>query len=384
VITEDEVRRQAEAALGWSDGIPPGIWDYLVAEQKVAAVMEGKKDLNWFTDECWALARAAGLERRLLRPPAMLTADQRQRASDHQTVLAILLAREAGKETGVVSFRGHVLGGRVLPLARVEDWLTEQATNDGEPTVWLQDVAVPSGYEVRRVPYRWEVFTESGLSITQAHPARASSRMLVCARIGRPPMVFITRTGGVLEELRELSERLARQFGWVPMQATLFILTDQVPTIPLVHVRTEASSSRPACTRIILDVDPTASPNLVAERYRQHRRELFQRRVRGLGRRHLKLAAFVAEHLGEPVWPKLFEEWNRKHRKWKYQRRNIFKRDCLRARMRVLTLGMLLGRRTYSGREGKLVPMAGVDRKAGSRGSRTPRSRKQKTRNARR
>jgi hypothetical protein len=92
----------------------------------------------------------------------------------------------------------------------------------------------------------------------------------------------------------------------------------------------------------------------------------------------------VAEHPGEQVWPELFEEWNRKHPRWKYQRRNIFKRDCLRARMRVLTLGMSHGRRTYSESEGKLVPMIGVDRKAGPRDSRTPRSRKQKTRNARR
>jgi hypothetical protein len=364
--------------------IPPKQWNYLLDQLKVAAVMEGKKDINWFTDECWAIASLTDLERRVLQPPPLLTANQRQKADDHQTVLAILLAREAGREKAVMGFRERILGGRVLSAGRVETWLTEQATKDGKPTVWLQDVAVPSGYEVRDVPYGSEVFTEPGLSITQKHPARASSRMVACALIGRPPRAFMTRAGGVLEELRELSQRLSRQFGWAPMQATLFVLTDEVPTVPLAHVSIEASSSRPACTRIILDVDPTATPNLVAERYRQRRKELFPRRVRSLSRRHLNLAAFVAEHPGEHVWPELFAEWNRKHPKWKYQRRNIFKRDSLRARMRVLTLGMPDERWTYSEDEGKLVPLRRIDGKSGARRFRATRSAKQRTQNVRR
>jgi len=325
----------------------------------------------------------AGLERKLLAPPAILTATQRQRASDHQTVLAILLARDAAREKVVREFRERALGGQVLPLERVEDWLTKQAAKDGEPTVWLQDVAVPSGHEILRVPHRWEVFTRPALSISARHPARASSRSLVCARLGAPPLAFITRSGGVLEELREIGQRLARQFGWAPMQATLFILTDQVPTVPLVHVRTEISSSRPACTRIVFDVDPTARPNLVAERYRQYRQDLFPRNVRALSRRHLKLAVFVAEHSGANLWPELFVEWNRKHPDWKYQRRNNFKRDCLRARRQILTLGMSSERRTYSDDEGKLVPVIRADRKVGSAPSPTPRSRKPRTRKAR-
>ncbi len=197
---------------------------------------------------------------------------------------------------------------------------------------------------------------------------------------GEPPVTVMTSAGGVLEELRELSQRLARRFSWNPLQAVLFILTGAIPSVPLVRVTSERSASRPAFTRVVLDVDPTASPSLVAEQYRQHRKDIFPRRVRALSARHLKLAAFVARRAGAATWPELFEEWNRKHAKWKYQRRNIFKRDCVRARMRVLTLGMAGSGRSYSEDEGKLVSRVRLARKASAKASPTARSRKQSTR----
>jgi hypothetical protein len=384
VITQDEIRREAEAKIGISGGVPSHLWGHLVEEGMVAAVMRGEKDIPWLTDRFWAIARLTGLERRLHQPPPMLTAQQRQHANDHQTVLAILVGREAANDEAVVKFRQRALMGQVLPLARVKGWLEDQAAKDGKPTVWLQNVAVPPDHEIRRVPHRWMFFTEPGLTISQEHPAEVSSRMLVCALPGEPPVTVMTSAGGVLEELRELSQRLARRFGWNPLQAVLFILTGAIPSVPLVRVTSAPSASRPGFTRVILDVDPTASPSLVAEQYRQHRLDVFPRRVRALSRRHLELAALVAQRPGEASWPELFEEWNRRHPKWRYQRKNNFKRDCLRARMRVLTLGMAGSRRSYSEDEGKLVSRVRLARKASGRVSPAASSRKERTQVGRR
>src|SRR5712692_5657518 len=258
--------------------------------------MRDEKDIPWLTDRFWGLARVSGLERKLKQPPPVLTEQQRRRANDHQTVLAILLARAAANENAVREFRKRALEDHVLPPADVEAWLQQQAAKDGKPTIWLRDVAIPPGYEVQRLPHSWLNFTRPPLLISEEHPGRASSRMLACALPGRPPIALITSAGGILEELRKLSKRLAREFSWSSMQAALFVLTDEVPTVPLVKVTTEYSSQRPACTRIILDVDPIASPRLIAEHFRQTRRKVFARRVRTLGLKHLRLAAFIAEH----------------------------------------------------------------------------------------
>ena len=353
MITEEDIRRRVEDAIG--DKVPLGLWRYLVAEKKVDAVKEaaqrGKvekaKAVNRFTDEVLALLEATGRGPKSRQSPPMLTAQQRQRAADHQTVVAILLAREAAADSAVVDFRARILAGKLLTSDAVEAWLTSREAADGKPTVWLQDVVVPAGYELRGSR---AVFTVPPLAVTAEHPGRPTTRMLACALPGRPTVAVLTKAGGVLEELRQLSQRLAREFNWSATQSTHFILTGEVPSVPLIQVSIGYSSSRPACTRIGLEVDPTASPQLVAERYRQARREVFFRRVRALSVRHLKLAAFAAERQDGKSWQALLSEWNRKHPTWKYWRRNNFKRDCRRAQMRLLTLGQPHRRRVALGR----------------------------------
>jgi hypothetical protein len=366
---EEEVREQLEAKIGLE--IPSQVWIYFVREGKIAAVLRREKSIDKLADEFWAFAKASGLERKLLAVPTMLTAQQRQRAADHQTVLAILLAQEAASEPAVVDFRGRILAGGLLTTDAVEAWLGKQAATDGRPTVWLQDVVVPAGYELRRIPGRWAVFPKPRLTLSREHSGRASTRLLACVLPGGRIVSFQTKAGGVMEELRALSQRLARQFSWSSMQATLFILTGEIPAVPLIQVSTEYSSRRPGCTRITLEVDPTASPRLVAERYRQTRSEVFTRRIKALTLKHLRLAVFTAEHTAAGSWQSLCKEWNRKYAEWKYGHQKNFKRDCLRARMRLLTLNQ-----ETSGSVVAPLPDLSLGRKAGNKVSSRSRQKK--------
>jgi hypothetical protein len=354
---EEGVRQDLERRVGLA--VPESVWAFLVERGKVAAVLVRQLTLDELTREFWAALKLSGLERKLLQPPPMLTAQQRERAADHQAVLAILLAREAAAEAAVGEFRKRVLSGTLLTTREAGDWLRRQAQVDGKPTVWLEDVAVPSGYEVRRIPHTWAFFTEPGLTISAEHPCHAESRMLVCAFAEQAPVALLTRAGGILEELRVLGQRLARQFAWSPMQATSFVLTGDVPALPLIRTWTEYSGSRPGCTRIVLEVDPTATPRLVAEQYRQVRRTSFTRRIRNLRLKALKLAAFAAQQPAETVWVSRMKAWNRKHAKSRYTRVSNFKRDCLQAQRRLLTLGERPRRRPGDGKGNRTPSMAG-------------------------
>ncbi len=334
---EEEVRQQLEQSLGVQ--VPAAVWAYFLKQGKVAQVVRREMTIPQLAAEFWAFAQASGLERRILETPRMLSAQQRERAADHQSVLAIVLAREAATEPAVEDFRGRALGGSLLTAANAEDWLRRQAEMDGEPTLWLEDVAVPPGYQVRRIPNKWAFYTEPGLTINADHPCQAESRMLVCALGERAPVALLTRAGGVLEELRMLGQRLARQFAWSPMQATSFVLTGDAPELPLIRTWIEYSRSRPGCTRIILEVDPTATPRLVAEQYRQVRRKSFTRRVRSLTTKHLRLAAFAAQQSEQESWVSQLRSWNGRHPKWKYKRLSNFRREWIQAQRRLLNLG---------------------------------------------
>jgi hypothetical protein len=102
-----------------------------------------------------------------------------------------------------------------------------------------------------------------------------------------------------------------------------------------------------ACTRFFLEVDPTTDPKHVAERYRQARSELFGRRVRTLTRKHLKLAAFLAECGPTETWKERLKRWNGMYaeERGQYERQNMFKRDCLKARDRLLMVDASFSRR---------------------------------------
>lgn len=180
------------------------------------------------------------------------------------------------------------------------------------------------------------MFTKPSLAVGLRHAARSGGlRYLACM----PGTAFPTAKDGVLERVRQISQTLAQRFSWNPLQATLFLLTDEVPVVPAIKVTPEVSRI-PACTRLIMDIDPMAAPQAVLESFRRARREVFARRLRSLSVKHLRLASFIAQRGVDEGWPALHQEWNKRHRKWAYLRLNIFKRDFQRARERVLALGV--------------------------------------------
>ena len=144
-----------------------------------------------------------------------------------------------------------------------------------------------------------------------------------------------TAIKGTLEALRQLSERLAKEYAWTEADATLFVLTNHPPEIrPLTS--TSQSRQLPALSRIVLTIDPALSPQEVAEHYRQIRQEIMPARHRDLSEKHLQLAAFSGTHPRLGTWQQKMVKWNSDHPDWTYKEASNFAHDCLQARRRVL------------------------------------------------
>ena len=98
-----------------------------------------------------------------------------------------------------------------------------------------------------------------------------------------------TTRGTVLDDLRQLSERLAGEYAWTEDTATTFVLTDAVPMPKWVQVTDHYSGGR-LSRRVVLDVDADTPAEVVAEAYNAHRlekeREEAERRGENPPKRH--------------------------------------------------------------------------------------------------
>lgn len=349
MITQDDIRRELEGELG--RGLPDPAWDFLV-------------ERGWVNDVCWGgmtIHELAGHvrahERAFGRPttarttvPRMLPSAKRAKvaktAPGRQEVVSRLLAAEAAKDEKVRSFREEVLGGSLMKPQDVHGWIERQAEEDEPPSRWLT-VALPTGYEVRLSPTFTSATTEPPLTISEKTPAiLVEKRYLSYLRYGLkygweeladdPRGWMPTAEGGVLDRLRQLSEGLARLYGWDEASAANFVLTGEIPVVRSIEIRGSRASGYPTLARISLTVDPALSPREVADHYRRMRGRILKGRHRELDDKHLHLATFAAERpAGETLREKM-AAWNKEHAGWKYKTETNFGRDCTQAVRRLL------------------------------------------------
>jgi hypothetical protein len=316
-------------------------WDYLLEEGHVARVQKGERTVQWLAERVLAILMAAGQGARVL--PGLkgqgLVSEEQRRQADRRAVLSLLLAHEAANNPAVRAFRERVLKGALLPLQEVEQWIQQQAQADGPPTAWLE-VPVPSKYQLREHPETHNLYTEPALTLSKDGCAKGPQTGVHFRVLdyGIPSADGVhkisTAVGGVLEQLRALSEHLALQYPWQRYQASLFVLTDQAPLVP--EVSPSVSAERGG--RITLDIDPALTPRQVADAYRRFRRQVLGgKRLKALSPKHLRLAVFMAERPEAEPWGERMEAWNRTFPDWKYEQESNFRRDTGVARKRLLT-----------------------------------------------
>ena len=290
---ESDVRREIERAL---PDLRNDEWQMLEED-------------GWVTDAAVADAPVAGLVRVVKeRRRADCGAPRSPRPSRgltgaHRAAISVLRERDATDFRPVRTFREAHLSGVLIAPEDVGDWIEQRRE---EPTNWAEGHA-------------------------------SEHRLLDFGLPGRGTVCHVSTTrGGVLEDLRALSETLARRYDWRPHQATNFVLTGATPVVPTVRVRVR--HGYPFGDRIVLEIDPAEDPEAVAARYRQVRLEAFgpQRRIQ---EKTARLAEFAFE-AGGGTWQERMLMWDARYPEWRYNGSlRTFQRDTTSATAAVSSRG---------------------------------------------
>ncbi|MBA2275022.1 MAG: sulfotransferase [Actinobacteria bacterium] len=226
------------------------------------------------------------------RPAPLLS----QPGSDRKEMFSFLLAHEAAKDPEVTSFRGDILGDRLLSLDHSPAWIAEQAQKDG------------AGRPDQTLEYLGG----------SASPLRQP-----------------TNEGGVLERLGLLSSKLAEMYGWDRSQASTFVLTGLSPIASNIRTTTVGGVPLSSTSRIVLEVNPAVTPRQLSKHYKRARARVTQGKSDDTTNKQRKLAVFVAERT-DGDWSELMKSWNEEFPKWCYQDAKSFQREAVSSRRLML------------------------------------------------
>ncbi len=333
--THDEIQAALARRLG--HGTKEEVWDRLVDEDYVREVLEETAEIDYLEEKYREFNRIPG---RLHQPPESAV-DSGLRQIRLQ-ILSDLTARQAATEKSVITFRQQHLTEGLLKPQEVVEWITRQAMEDGPASRYLR-VPIPDGYELVRRNGR--IITEPLLAISETTSATQIEMELLSYT--SPDDQWIRRLpvkhGGTLDRLRAVSKALARRYTWKEAQATTFVLTDISPLLSSLRGGVRMAFSQPISSRINMEIDPTLTPEEVAERYKKLRAPLIGARYRSMSEKHLRLAEFYGGHKPEgTTWTALMDKWNHSQdRDWGYNRFETFARDCKRAWERLMGRDLL-------------------------------------------
>ena len=340
VITSDEIRHRLDAHLRarFEQPLTDGMWQQLVKSGAVGDVVAGRRPFESLVadvEDVWKAITGVyeGYINKLQRTPPLLIEDARQHPMEREHARSILLAHDARDDERVRRFRRAVLHGRVLTADQVRQWIQRQAKKDGPATHWLE-IPLPADVRVRTDPRTLQVLPQPDCRVSKTGGGELKYRWLDYPTEDRRFIDKIaTAVHGALEQLRQLSEYLAQRYGWQPIQAVEFVLTNGVPVVHSIRERTRYSVANP---RIILDIDPFVPPPRVMQAYRVARKNLFPtQRLRSLSVKHMRLAAFVTGRPPAEPWATTMDQWNRENPSHRYTSEQHFARDVKQAQRRL-------------------------------------------------
>jgi hypothetical protein len=319
-----DLRRQVEGELGRP--LPDETWTRITAESDLRHVQPGSaayRELVAHASRPDAVAHAAVVESaerfrvpfrhgaQLILPP--LHVEQVASAPlSREEALSHLVAQDADMEPAVTAFRADPATG-----------LAEGVIAWSELTTWLYGHVDLSG-------------------VVRSEEEPGFIDFLIPESSQYAFRLPVPGPDSVLDRLGKLGESLRERYTWLPAQATVFVLTGQVPGIAVFSGSAGGFRRVPALYRITLTVDPTLAPREVGAIYRAMRTERLGAQHRDLTDKHLRLAVFAAQRKSGTTWAQSMEEWNTLvgpvHPDWIYRRATNFARDGAAARKRLLGL----------------------------------------------
>ena len=330
---------EIRAALSRRLGYEPNeeVWAWLVDQDYVREIWEETAEIEYLEEKYREFDRI----RERLHQPEKSANDTGPRQTRLQ-ILSDLFARQAATEKSVVTFRHQHLTEGLLKREEVVEWIARQAAEEGSASRYLR-FPIPDDYELIR---RSGVFMIDP-PLTISHISYATQVEVELLSYASADDQWVQRIpvwhGGTLDTLRILSRMLARRYKWQEVQATTFILTDKNPMLSSVRGEVRMAFNQPVSSRVTMDIDPTLTPEEVAEQYKKLRAGLIGTRYRSMTEKHLRLAEFYGGHKPEgTTWAALMDKWNHSQDKgWRYDRFEVFARDCKQAWHRLMGRDLL-------------------------------------------
>jgi len=340
-MLESDLRTELRNRLGAR--FSAALWDLLVDLSFVAEVLVvGAMDLDQLEDQARRIL-AAGTPSAEHRVPAPASREPKL-GQERAWALSQLVAAHAHYDPDVIAFRRKYLGNTLVEWAELDTWITARAKLDGERTT---DITIVLPATATSDPDADELHISPPLE--RVRPSRVATRRLDYALPGDEWVRRVAVTAdGALDRLRALAEALANAYGWIPMQASTFVLCGVTPFIATVRATRSAAKVRHQADlvwarRITLDIDPAATPQEVLDAFQHARRQQGVAQLRPLTLKHIRLAAFAgAEHADKP-WAERLRLWNTSFPKWHYPEQSNFRRDAIRAEARILYPGRYRG-----------------------------------------
>jgi hypothetical protein len=337
-MSQVELRRKVNQIL--ERKVSNAVWEYLVRHQFVAEALGENDPVAFLAKDAEELS---ALE--TLAEPAMMP-ERRQRRGKRiplrREVISDLIAAIARKDHRLRFFRSEYLASGLLAPEDVEDWIRARLGTERYRNAII--VKVPEIVSLDLGHNGWEC--SPPLSLVQDIEIENPAPSIVL-EYSKPTTSAVHRIpvgrDGVLRILVNLADSLATKYSWQPAQATMFVLTDYAPVlspdqaaIKLGHQKFGPLDTRSldCLSRVVITVDPCASPQEVAKLYAKTRGK-YLRQLRGLGEKHLRLAGFASEC--EELSRGMMDEWNRRYPNWRYRRYSLFTRDMRKATTRLLT-----------------------------------------------
>ena len=333
--TDDEIRGALAKRLGHEPKVK--IWDRLVDEAHVWEVWLDIREIDYLEEKYHQFARSPEV---MIQPTRSAT-DPGPRQIRLQ-ILSDLAAKQAATEKIVITFRQQDLTKGLLKGEEVVEWIEGHAAEEGGASRYLR-VPLPDDYALIKTNGR--IIVQPQLSISDTSTATHVGIELLSYSAPSDEWVrrIPVRHGGVLDRLRVVSDYLARRFTWQEAQASMFVLTGISPVLSSLRGGIRMAFSQPVSSRISMEIDPTLTPQEVANEYKRLRASLIGTRYRSMSEKHLRLAEFYGGHKPEgTTWAALMIKWNESQdRGWEYVRFESFARDCKQAWHRLMGWDLL-------------------------------------------
>lgn len=308
-----------------------GIWKDLVHWGFAELVLRGSRDIEW-------LANAYRIKEEDYRPQRRARSHREPPADRRAQALAQIVAfRLDWLLPAMALFRERHLGGGHLSVEEMAGWITGQAAAEGPPMEAALPVPVadygefPAGTrQERRAWYleflgreRDRVLADPDCELPPAQVQSRQSLSYFSSSLHNERLEI--RSDGVLAWLKQIAHEIVEyeHTGWNEAEAVLFILTENIPPVPLGRIE-YIPAVVPAASQVAMSVSPRLSPREVAGLYGQTRDRVWRGHDKPFSDKYLALAVFVEEtRLAGQDWVELRRQWNEtyrvRHPTWCYE-----------------------------------------------------------------